>query len=502
MIGTDMTAIVPRWEWRTFGEPLDSAERVLTSLALASDHVSDETYLLSTHSDASVKIRDGVMDVKHLQDVDGGLELWLPVMKAPFPLGAGDVAAVLTTLGVDVPELSRDGFELDQLIAEVIEPNPDLHAARVQKRRRRYLVDECMVELTDITADTVPSRTVAAESPDTDLVKATVAKLGLQDRRNVCVARGLKAMLGFGDEVFGVIDVGTNSVKFHLATRRADGTSETLVDRAEVTRLGEGLEETGHLSQDAIDRTVTAVAGMADEARRHHAVAVAAVGTAGLRIAPNSQTFLDAVRSRTGVDVEVISGEEEGRLAYRAAISALPIMDGRLVVFDSGGGSSQFTFGDGTTVDERFSVDVGAVRFTERFGLSGAVEREVVDATLSAIGADLGRLDGRPRPSAVIGMGGTVTNLAAVQQGLTEYDPDIVHGTMLTLDEIGREIEMYRTRDAEQRRSIPGLQPARAEVILAGACIVRTILTKLGHDSLTVSDRGLRHGVFLERFGS
>jgi exopolyphosphatase/guanosine-5'-triphosphate,3'-diphosphate pyrophosphatase len=241
---------------------------------------------------------------------------------------------------------------------------------------------------------------------------------------------------------------------------------------------------------------------MVDEARQHGALAVVAVGTAGLRIAPNRQAFLDAVRARTGVDVEVISGEEEGRLAYVAATSALPIADGSLVVFDSGGGSSQFTFGDGMYVDDRFSVDVGAVRFTERFGLAGAVDRDVIDTALSAIASDLSRLDGQTRPSAVIGMGGTVTNLAAVKHGLTEYDPDVVHGTPLTLDEIDREIELYRTRDAEQRRSIPGLQRARAEVILAGACIVRTILTRLGHDSLTVSDRGLRHGVFLERFGS
>jgi exopolyphosphatase/guanosine-5'-triphosphate,3'-diphosphate pyrophosphatase len=87
-----------------------------------------------------------------------------------------------------------------------------------------------------------------------------------------------------------------------------------------------------------------------------------------------------------------------------------------------------------------------------------------------------------------------------VKHGLAKYDPDIVHGTTLDVAEIDRQIELYRTRDAEQRRAIPGLQPARAEVILAGACVVRTILTQLGHDSLTVSDRGLRHGVFLERF--
>ena len=195
----------------------------------------------------------------------------------------------------------------------------------MHKRRRRYVIDECMVEMTEIATGGSSTRTVAVESPDTALVSATVAKLGLQDRRNVCVARGLKAMIGFGTQVFGVIDVGTNSVKFHLAERRADGAARTVVDRAEVTRLGEGLDETGELTEPAVQRTVDAIAGMVDEARRHDAAAIAAVGTAGLRIAPNRQTFLDAVKARAGIDVEVISGEEEGRLAYVAATSALPL---------------------------------------------------------------------------------------------------------------------------------------------------------------------------------
>ena len=98
-------------------------------------------------------------------------------------------------------------------------------------------------------------------------------------------------------------------------------------------------------------------------------------------------------------------------------------------------------------------------------------------------------------------MGGAVTNLAGVKHGLAEYDPDVVQGTVLDRDEIDRQIELYRSRSADERRTIVGLQPARAEVILAGACIVRTVLDKLGNDSLTVSDRGLRYGVLAERFG-
>ena len=152
-------------------------------------------------------------------------------------------------------------------------------------------------------------------------------------------------------------------------------------------------------------------------------------------------------------------------------------------------------------VDERFSVNVGAVRFTEQFGLADAVSADVVADAVAAIATGLGRLDGHGRPEAVVAMGGAVTNLAAVKHGLTTYDAEVIQGTVLDRAEIDRQIELYRALDAGGRREIPGLQPARAEVILAGACIVRTIMDKLGCDEVTVSDRGLRHGVLHERFG-
>ena len=119
----------------------------------------------------------------------------------------------------------------------------------------------------------------------------------------------------------------------------------------------------------------------------------------------------------------------------------------------------------------------------------------------TAVAADLGVLDGRPSPERVVGMGGAVTNLTAVMLGLERYDPDKVQGAVLAATEVERQIELYRRRTAEQRRAIVGLQPARAEVILAGACVVGTVLRKLGRDALTVSDHGLRHGLLAERFG-
>ena len=171
-------------------------------------------------------------------------------------------------------------------------------------------------------------------------------------------------------------------------------------------------------------------------------------------------------------------------------------------MFDTGGGSSQFTFGRGTRVDDRFSVDVGAARFTERFGLDRAVGEDVVRDAQNAIVTALDRIAGRPAPDALVGMGGAVTNLAAVSIGLAEYDPDRFQGADLRLDDVDEAIERFRALDADERRSIVGLQPKRAEVILAGACIVGTVMALLGRDRLTVSDRGLRHGLLAERFGA
>jgi exopolyphosphatase/guanosine-5'-triphosphate,3'-diphosphate pyrophosphatase len=300
---------------------------------------------------------------------------------------------------------------------------------------------------------------------------------------------------------FAVIDVGTNSVKFLIGERGADGEWRTVVDRAEVTRLGEGLDRTGELNEEPIRRTVAAITDMAEEAEHQAVAAVAAVGTAGVRMARNGEALVEAVRERTGIDVQIISGDEEGRLVYVAAAEGLHLENGSVVVFDTGGGSSQFTFGHGGEVEERFSVDVGAVRLTERFGLDGPVPRERLAEALAALALDVERLDGRPPPDLLIGIGGAVTNLAAVEHGLATYDPDVMRGTVLDRGEIDRQIELYRTRTADERREVVGLQPKRAEVILAGACIVRTVLEKLGSESLTVSDRGLRHGLLEERFG-
>ncbi len=497
-----MTTIVPRWEWRAFGRSFGAAEDALVPISPRRTEEGDELYLVSGVS-ANVKVRDDLMDVKVLREVNAdGLERWEPVMKQGFPLATADVSEVLEALDVPAPQLTLATYRLDAFLNELIRPNDLARVVNVHKRRNRFTVAGCMAELADVVADGRPTRTLAVESEDADAVISAVRAIGLGGYVNTSYPRGLPALIDGESARSAVIDVGTNSVKFHIGERDGSGSWHTILDRAEITRLGEGLLERGEIGREALERTLVAIQAMLEEAERDGARAIAAVGTAGLRTARNGDDVLASIRERTGIGIEVISGEVEARLAYLAARAGLDLGEGSLVVFDTGGGSTQFTFGHGSEVDERFSVGVGAVRYTERFGLAKEVTPEALSDALASIGDDLSRLDGRPPPDELVGMGGAVTNMAAVHHHMTTYDPDVVQGTVLDRAEIARQIELYRSRDADARRAIAGLQPKRSDVILAGACIVATVMDKLSRQELTVSDRGLRHGLLADRFGS
>ena len=239
---------------------------------------------------------------------------------------------------------------------------------------------------------------------------------------------------------------------------------------------------------------------MAAEAERDGVEAIAAVGTAGMRIASNAAAFVDAVREPCGVEIEVIPGEEEARLAYVAATSGLgsPAVARRLrhrrrqlaVHLRARG-----------RIEEQFSVNVGAARFTERFGLDGAGRRRRRSPGAAAIGADLSRSTAARRPTHSSGWAAASRTWPRSSTGSSATTPRSSREPSSTPPRsTARSSSTARGRPTSAASS-PGLQPKRAEVILAGACIVRTVLDKLGRDSLVVSDRGLRHGLLVERFG-
>ena len=488
-----------RWEWRTFGADLLDAGLDLGTPTADAEH-SDELYLLSPTGE-NVKVRDGLLDIKVLREIDStGLQRWEPLVKAPFPLTSADVAVAFENLRQDLPTLDRDRYALEEFVDELLAPSPAIRVVPVHKRRGRREIHGCGGELSEFEVGDKTIHTIAVEGEDPDAVWAAVKALGASERVNTSVPEGLRRLVDEESPRYAVVDAGTNSIKFVVGEPASGGGWTLLVDRAEITRLGEGLSDNGSISTAAIERTVAAVGAMATEARGLHAQAIAAVGTAGLRLATNGDDVVRTIEAATGVVIDVISGEEESRLAFRAAQAGLGPSHGPMVVVDTGGGSTQFTFGDADGVHERFSLYVGAARYTERFGLAGSVSPMVLQQAMDAIAADLARLDDRPAPAAMVGMGGAITNMTAVSLGLARYDPDRVQGTVLQRAEVDRQIELYRSRDADARTTIVGLQPKRAEVILAGACIVRTVMDKLEQSSLTVSDRGLRHGVLAERF--
>ena len=168
-----MSALVPRWEWRGFGDELRDVESIFGRVSPERVMLSDEFYVLSVRGTDAVKVRDGLMDVKRLLEVnDDGLEQWVPVMKAGFPVSVTDVGSVLSALGVDVPSsrLSRAAYTLSEFLDEVVGPHPDLLAVEVHKRRERYTVGGCMAEVSEIRTGRGSTYTVAIESEDADRV--------------------------------------------------------------------------------------------------------------------------------------------------------------------------------------------------------------------------------------------------------------------------------------------------------------------------------------------
>ena len=297
-----------------------------------------------------------------------------------------------------------------------------------------------------------------------------------------------------------VIDVGSSSIKFFLGELLEDGSLRTIFDENDIQRIGEGLRKTGEISPEAMARNIDALSRFAKKAKDNGADEIICIGTMALRNATNAVDFLKKARESCGVKVKVISGEEEARLSYLAVLSGLPIQDEKLVIFDTGGGSTEFVFGEGSKVSKRFSVDIGHIRITEKFFKNDPVLKEELDAAAAEIESVFTRYDVKGEINQMVGMGGTITAMGAVKHKMEIYKPEIIQGSKLTLCDIDTQVMDYSKKTIEERKNIVGLQPKRADVILAGSCILRAILKLLGANEVTISDRGIRHGLAFDRF--
>lgn len=299
---------------------------------------------------------------------------------------------------------------------------------------------------------------------------------------------------------YAAIDVGTNSVLLLVAEKAEDGRFKAVLERSEITRLGKGVDKTKRLAPDALEATLSVIERFAREARESGAQKLVVSATSAARDATNGHEFLDGAKARAGVTVEIISGDEEARLSFASAHADF---GGKrpLVVLDIGGGSTEFIFGDVKgAVSFRRSFDVGAVRLTERHVHSdppSAYELESIDSMLTEQFAQVPKA---PDDFSMVGVAGTVTTLCAVARGVDPYDPARIHGAVLTLAEIEATVQRLDALPVGLRKTLPGVQARRADVIVAGGHVLLASMRALGATELTVSDRGLRWGLLADRF--
>jgi exopolyphosphatase/guanosine-5'-triphosphate,3'-diphosphate pyrophosphatase len=297
-------------------------------------------------------------------------------------------------------------------------------------------------------------------------------------------------------DLYAAVDCGTNSVRL-LVSRRSDGRLFELDRRLHLTRLGQGVDATGRFHPDALARTLDA---MADFGTQLDGLGVPAshrrvVATSAARDAANSTEFFSGVRGRLGVEAEVITGDEEARLSYSGAVSALPGLAQPVLVMDIGGGSTELVVGSNGVPSLAVSLDVGSVRLRERFlhsdpptkdQIAGA--REYVDSLLDGSGVDFEAV------ASWVGVGGTATSLSALAQRLPVYDRSLVHGSVLSAEALADLTAALLAMPVAEVVALPTMVPGRADVICAGALVCSAVGARVDRQ-LVVSEADILDGI-------
>ena len=306
-----------------------------------------------------------------------------------------------------------------------------------------------------------------------------------------------------GTKRFAAIDIGTNTILLLIAELETDGSFQVLDDRAEITRLGAGVDRARQIGPEGERRSLEVLKSYLETCGSLGVDEIAAVGTSALRDARNTGVFKTRLKRELGLDLRVLSGEEEASYSYLAVQSGLALGEKEVLVVDVGGGSTELIWGKGGALHRSISLDLGAVRLTERFLLSDPVREEecarlttAIDRELQPLLVDWGVGGGF---HAIVGIAGTFTTLAAIAKGLRRYSHSEVHGSCLSRAEVARQVQLFKGKTIAERKEIPGLEAKRADVILAGALLIERVMALFRVDQVTVSDQGIRYGLLYER---
>ena len=296
------------------------------------------------------------------------------------------------------------------------------------------------------------------------------------------------------------VDCGTNSIRLLIADVDPDRATLTDVDRRmEIVRLGQGVDTTGRLAPDALDRTLTALSGYAALVRDQGAEAVRMVATSATRDAANADEFVRRVTAILGTGPEVASGDEEARLSFLGATAELgPQVPSPYLVVDIGGGSTEFVLGAGSEVTSALSVNIGCVRMTERHLRADPPSAAQVTAATADIDAAIARAAAvvdATRARTLVGLAGSVTTVAGIALDLPGYDPERLHHAQLSAAQVHEVTTRLLAQTRADRARIPVMHPGRTDVIGAGALILDRIMTRLGFADVLVSEHDILDGI-------
>jgi exopolyphosphatase / guanosine-5'-triphosphate,3'-diphosphate pyrophosphatase len=291
------------------------------------------------------------------------------------------------------------------------------------------------------------------------------------------------------------IDCGTNSLRLLISDIDADGRARDVERCMEIVRLGQGVDKTGRLHPDALERTERALRAYKEMMDRAGVERTRMVATSAIRDARNADRFREMVVGVLGQEPEVVSGDEEARLSFMGAVRGLPAGDYLMV--DIGGGSTEFVRGDQADVRAAISVDIGAVRMTERHLHTDPPELSEMDSAAQEIGLAVEHaLEAVRGPyTTLVGLAGSVTTVTAIALGLTEYQPDRIHHAQISRQEVAHVTAGLAEMTREQRTHIGAMHPGRVDVIVAGALILRTIMEKTGAQSVLASEHDILDGI-------
>jgi exopolyphosphatase / guanosine-5'-triphosphate,3'-diphosphate pyrophosphatase len=302
-------------------------------------------------------------------------------------------------------------------------------------------------------------------------------------------------------ETVAAIDLGTNSTRLLVARPDGQGRLATVDRRNIITRLGQGVDVKGALAPEAIDRTLDVLREYRAAMDEHGVGRVRLAATSAARDARNRDDFFDAVEEVVGARPELLSGDEEGRLSFGGATGELDPKLGPFLVVDIGGGSTEFIVGHDSEIEGVLSVDVGCVRLTERYLHHDPPQPEELTAAISLTDTYLEDVR-REIPSVgeartLVGVAGTITTVAAVELGLATYDRAKIHHFHLTRDAAEDVFRTLATESRADRLHNPGLEEARADVIVAGCCVLVAIFRRFGFEEMVVSEADILDGLAL-----